>query len=140
MWASLLPGILSRPWARQVAGLVLVVLTIILFMINLRRMAERAGRAAERLETLERTNAIHHQMPHAALVAATIFLTGCAGGSFDTAPSACPPLVEYSRAEQAGVAAELAALPEGAVIAEWLADYAVLRDQARACRSSLANH
>jgi len=66
MWASLLAGILSRPWARQVAGLVLVVLTIILFMINLRRTAERAGRAAERLETLERTNAIHHQMLDAA--------------------------------------------------------------------------
>jgi len=49
-------------------------------------------------------------------------------------------VVEYSRAEQARVAAELAALPEGVVIAEWLADYAVLRDQARACRSSLANH
>jgi len=66
MWASLLAGILSRPWARQVAGLVLVVLTIILFMINFRRTAERAGRAAERLETLERTNAIHHQMLDAA--------------------------------------------------------------------------
>jgi len=31
------------------------------------------------------------------------------------------------------VADELAALPEGTVIAEWLADYAVLRDQAQAC-------
>ncbi|MCC5993974.1 MAG: hypothetical protein JJT99_15795 [Rhodobacteraceae bacterium] len=72
--------------------------------------------------------------PAAALATATIFLTGCAGGSFDTAPSACSPVVEYSRAEQARVAAELAALPEGAVIPEWLADYAVLRDQARACR------
>jgi hypothetical protein len=66
MWASLLAGILSRPWARQVAGLVLVVLTIILFMINLRGMAERAGRAAERLETLERSHAIQSQMLDAA--------------------------------------------------------------------------
>lgn len=72
-------------------------------------------------------------LPHAALVAATIFLSACAGGSFDTAPSACPPVVEYSRAEQARVAAEFAALPEGAVISEWLSDYAVLRDQTRAC-------
>ena len=31
------------------------------------------------------------------------------------------------------VAEEVAALPEGALIPGWLADYAVLRDQARAC-------
>jgi hypothetical protein len=55
-------------------------------------------------------------------------------GSFDTAPSACPPVVEYSRAEQARLAAEIAALQEGALILAWLADYAVLREQARACR------
>ena len=72
--------------------------------------------------------------PRAALAAATIFLTACAGDSFDTASSACPHVVEYSRAEQARVAAEVAALPEGAVIVGWLADYVVLRDQARACR------
>ena len=71
--------------------------------------------------------------PRAALAAAMIFLTGCAGGSSDTAPSACPPVVEYSRAEQARVAEEVAALPEGALIVGWFTDYAVLRDQARAC-------
>jgi hypothetical protein len=32
------------------------------------------------------------------------------------------------------VAAEVAALPDGAMIMGWLADYAVLRDQAHACR------
>ncbi len=42
--------------------------------------------------------------------------------------------MEYRRAEQARVADEVAALPDGAVIPEWLADYAVLRDQVRACR------
>jgi hypothetical protein len=42
-------------------------------------------------------------------------------------------VVAYSQAEQAGVAEEFAALPEGALIVTWLADYAVLRDQARAC-------
>jgi hypothetical protein len=41
--------------------------------------------------------------------------------------------VAYSPAEQLRVAEEVAALPEGALIAGWLADYAVLRDQARAC-------
>lgn len=53
--------------------------------------------------------------------------------TFDGTHAACTPLVEYGHAEQARVADEVAALPEGAVIPEWLADYAVLRDQARAC-------
>jgi uncharacterized protein (DUF433 family) len=46
---------------------------------------------------------------------------------------ACPPLVEYSRAEQLRVAKKVAALKEGDAIAEWLADYAVLRQQLRSC-------
>lgn len=72
--------------------------------------------------------------PQTALATAMIFLTGCAGGSFNGSPGACPPVVEYSRAEQLRVADELAALPQGAEIVGWLADYAALRDQARACR------
>ena len=71
--------------------------------------------------------------PRAALAAATIFLTACAGVTSDTPPGACPPVVAYSQAEQARVAEEVAALPEGALIPRWLADYAVLRDQARVC-------
>jgi hypothetical protein len=42
-------------------------------------------------------------------------------------------VVAYSRAEQARVAEEVATMPEGALIVDWLADYAVLRDQARIC-------
>ena len=42
-------------------------------------------------------------------------------------------MVAHSRAEQARVAEEVAALPEGALILGWLADYAALRDQTRAC-------
>jgi len=45
-------------------------------------------------------------------------------------------VVDYSRTEQARVAEEVAALPEGTLIVAWLADHAVLRDQVRACRSS----
>ena len=71
--------------------------------------------------------------PRAALAAATIFLTGCATGGSDAPSGVCPPVVEYSRTEQTRVAEEVAALPEGALIVGWLADYAVLRDQARAC-------
>ena len=49
-------------------------------------------------------------------------------------------MVEYSRPEQARVAEEVAVLPEGAVIAEWLADYSVMREQARACHRPSAKH
>ncbi|MCL1629890.1 hypothetical protein M3N55_14230 [Roseibaca sp. V10] len=79
-------------------------------------------------------NARCWMQPRAALAAGMIFLSACAGGSFDAAPCVCPPVVEYSRAEQTKVAAELGALPEGSMIANWLADYTVLRDQARDCR------
>ena len=66
MWGSLLIGALARPWARQVVGFVLAALTLTLFILNLRRQGERAGRASERLEILERTDAIHRQMLDAA--------------------------------------------------------------------------
>ncbi|MFN7177809.1 MAG: hypothetical protein ACK4MX_13120 [Thermaurantiacus sp.] len=66
MWGSLLTDILARPWVRQVAAIALVALTITLFIFNLRRTAERAGRAAERLDQLEHTDAIQRQMLDAA--------------------------------------------------------------------------
>lgn len=62
-----------------------------------------------------------------------LWLSACATvGSDARAP--CPPLVEYTSAEQERAADEVGALPEGAVIVRMLSDYAVLRDQARACR------
>ena len=66
MWGTFAIGLLARPWARQAAGIVLAALTITLFILNLRRTAERAGRAAERLDQLERHDAIHRQMLDAA--------------------------------------------------------------------------
>ncbi|WP_306418022.1 hypothetical protein [Jannaschia formosa] len=42
-------------------------------------------------------------------------------------------MVEYSREFQARAAEELALLPEDSAISEMLADYAVMREQARAC-------
>lgn len=48
----------------------------------------------------------------------------------------CPPVVEYSREFQSRVAAELATLPDGSAVVEMMADYAVMRDQARACISN----
>ena len=54
------------------------------------------------------------------------------GGSDVHVP--CPPVVEYSAADQARAADEVDALPDGAMIVRMLSDFAVLRDQARACR------
>ena len=71
--------------------------------------------------------------PQTALAIATLFLTACARVGSDVSSGTCPPVVAYSPAEQARVADELAALPEGAMITGWLVDYVVLRDQARAC-------
>jgi len=71
--------------------------------------------------------------PPAALLIAMLWLTGCAmAGSEARAP--CPPVVDYTAADQARAADEVEALPEGAVIVRMLSDYAVLRGQARACR------
>jgi hypothetical protein len=63
-----------------------------------------------------------------------IFLTGCAGAGFEGPGGACPPVVKYSQVEQARLADEVSGLPDGALIPKWLADYAVMREQARACR------
>ena len=52
--------------ARKALGLLLVALTIALFLLNLRRAGERAGRLAERLSTSERTYEIQRQMLEAA--------------------------------------------------------------------------
>ncbi|MBR2573398.1 MAG: hypothetical protein IKE14_03615, partial [Loktanella sp.] len=41
---------------------VLAALTITLFILNLRHTAERAGRAAERITSMEKTNAVQRQM------------------------------------------------------------------------------
>ena len=71
--------------------------------------------------------------PAAVPLIAKLWLSACAMGGSDTrAP--CPPVIEYSAADQVRAAEEVGALPEGAVVVAMLSDYAVLRDQARACR------
>lgn len=71
-------------------------------------------------------------LPPAALLIEMLWLNGCAtGGSNARAP--CPPVVDYTAADQARAADEVETLPEGAIIVRMLGDYAVLRDQARAC-------
>lgn len=53
------------------------------------------------------------------------------GGSDTRAP--CPPVVDYTAADQARAADEVEGLPEDAMVVRMLSDYAVMRDQARAC-------
>lgn len=70
----------------------------------------------------------------AALVIATNLLSGCAtDGSESGRLAACPPVVKYGREFQARVAEELMLLPEPSAVAEMLSDYAMMRDQGRAC-------
>lgn len=52
--------------ARKALGLILAALTIALFLLNLRRAGERAGRLAERLSRSEKTHDIQRQMLDAA--------------------------------------------------------------------------
>lgn len=52
--------------AHRALGLILTGAAILLFLLNLRRAGERAGRAAERLDARERNDAIHRQMLDAA--------------------------------------------------------------------------
>jgi len=66
MGASVLAGLLAWPWFQRVTAIVLAALTITLFVLNLRRAGERAGRAAAWLETLERDNAVQRKMLEAA--------------------------------------------------------------------------
>ena len=63
-----------------------------------------------------------------------LWLTGCGMAGTDRPGQVCLPVVEYSAADQVRAADEVDALPEGAVVVRMLSDYAVMRDQARACR------
>jgi len=59
-------AILTSGPARKALGLLLAIITIALFLLNLRGAGERAGRLAERLSTTERTHEIQRQMLEAA--------------------------------------------------------------------------
>lgn len=62
-----------------------------------------------------------------------LWLSACAMGVSETG-GPCPSVVDYTSAQQASAADEVQALPEDAGIVRMLSDYAVLREQARACR------
>ena len=63
---SWIAAILASGPARKALGLLLAALTIALFLFNLRRAGERAGRLAERVSTSEKTHEIQRQMLDAA--------------------------------------------------------------------------
>ena len=70
----------------------------------------------------------------AVLAIVTSLLSGCGtAGSDQPGDAACPPVVDYGAAVQTQAAAELVTLPDGRLVAAVLSDYAVMRDQARAC-------
>ena len=66
MIGSLLSWIAASPWARAALRYGVLALTILLFLLSIRRAGERAGRLAERLETMEKANDVQRQMLDAA--------------------------------------------------------------------------
>ena len=61
-----LAALLASGPARKALGLLLAALTLALFLLNLRRAGESAGRLAERLDTMETINEAQRQMLDAA--------------------------------------------------------------------------
>lgn len=57
-----------------------------------------------------------------------ILLTGCGATN-----SSCPPLIEYTEAQQKGLADELQALPQDSVIPDFIIGYSIQRDNLRLC-------
>ncbi|MDP3961712.1 MAG: hypothetical protein Q8Q26_16895 [Pseudorhodobacter sp.] len=55
-------ALLASGPARKALGLMLATLTLALFLLNLRRAGESAGRLAERLDTMETVNDAQRQM------------------------------------------------------------------------------
>jgi hypothetical protein len=59
--------------------------------------------------------------------------SGCGSVDSERAIAVCPPVVDYGSEMQTQAAAELEQLPEASAVETLLTDYAVMRDQARAC-------
>ncbi len=80
------------------------------------------------------SNARCWRQQFAALAIASSLLSGCAAVASEARlATVCPPVIEYGREFQARAAVELALLPKGSAVVAMLSDYAVMRQQARAC-------
>jgi hypothetical protein len=66
MITTLLANITAGPWGRAALRYGALALTLLLFLLTLRRSGERAGRLAERLETTEKTHDVQRKMLYAA--------------------------------------------------------------------------
>lgn len=66
MIASILGGIAANPWMRTALRYGAIALTLVLFLLLIRRSGERVGRIAERLEISENANEIQRRMLAAA--------------------------------------------------------------------------
>ena len=63
---GLFAALLTSEWVRAALRYAAAALTILLFLLSLRRAGERAGRLAERIETSEKVNEIQRGMLEAA--------------------------------------------------------------------------
>ena len=140
MIAGLLTRLAAGRLGRAVLRIGLLVATVLLLLLACRRSGERLGRLLEQRETLERStmtfSAKCWRRGLVVLAIATSLLGGCGtAGSDRPAPAVCPPVVAYDVPLQARAAAEVDALPEGSAVADLLSDYAVMREQARACEA-----
>ncbi|ANK79855.1 MAG: hypothetical protein TEF_02905 [Rhizobiales bacterium NRL2] len=66
MISALLTGIAASPWARAALRYGVLALTVLLFLLSIRRAGERAGRLAERFEITEKANEVQRRMLDAA--------------------------------------------------------------------------
>ena len=150
MIAALAAVMLARPWARTALYWGAVSLAIMLFLLSLWRAGERAWRMADggwrmadggwrsvskprRRSTTSNPRCRKRRL--AALAIATSWLAACATGIPEPDLAVCPPVAEYSPDFQTRAADELALLSDESALAEMLSDYAVMREQARACAS-----
>ena len=63
---SILGGVAAKPWARAALRYGAIALTIVLFLLSIRRSGERVGRQAERLGEMEKINEAQRRMLEAA--------------------------------------------------------------------------
>ncbi|PIE14915.1 MAG: hypothetical protein CSA70_00750 [Rhodobacterales bacterium] len=66
MIGGLVASLAGPAWARTALRYAVTTITILLFLLTLRRSGERAGRLAERLETMEKTHDVQQRMLDAA--------------------------------------------------------------------------
>lgn len=66
MISGILAAVAVSGWARRALRYGVIALSILLFLLALRRSSERAGRLAERLETMEKAHEAQRRMLEAA--------------------------------------------------------------------------